>query len=127
MAKTQAAKGEQTMEREFDSFGYVKTNILKGYIKNLMSGKDTKEFSFEMKAYLANQAVFYYLNKIGALKIVNVETNESFDETGKITKIYTVKIKDFDIDCKALSKKTNKEFRVFDDISLGRAFRYANA
>jgi hypothetical protein len=116
---------ENKQVQKFDNFGYVKRTILTQYVKNLIAGKDTKAFDFEMKAYANNQFVFGYLNKIGALKIANVKHEDVSDETGKFTTIYTISIKDFDIDCKATSKE-GKEFRVFDLQTLGGALLRAN-
>lgn len=116
---------ENKQEQEFDNFGYVKQTILTQYVKNLIAGKDTKIFDFEMKAFMSNQFVFGYLNKVGALKVANVKHEDVSDETGKFTTIYTVSIKDFNIDCKAKSKE-GKEFRIFDTKSIGKALLRAN-
>lgn len=116
---------ENKQEPKFDKFGYVKRALLQGYVKALLNKEDTKEFSFEIKNYEGNSSVIYYWFKQGALKIADVKSAEVSDEYGHFSRIYTVTVKDFNIDCKAKSKE-GKEFRLFDLQTLGLALLRAN-
>lgn len=113
----------ETVEKEFDNFGYVKTCILKSYCKNLLAGLDTKSLSVEIKNYYKNQFVFAWLNKINALKIEDIKHETTVDETGKTTTVYTINISDFDVNVKSTSKE-NKKYSVFDNATIGKALRY---
>lgn len=113
-------------EKKFDNFAYVKGALLKEYVKNMLAGKDLKELTFSIRNYYQNSFVLSYLNKAGALKVANVAVDETADATGKLIKTYKITVKDVNINATATSK-AGKEFRLFDEKSIGRALVRANA
>ena len=119
-------KLQSTVEttQEFDNFDYVKSCILKSYCKQLLAGEDTKNLKVQIKNYYKNQFVFGWLHKIGSLDVKGYTTETIVDETGKTSTVYTVSIENFIVDIKATSKE-NKEYRVFDDKTMGKALRLA--
>lgn len=115
-----------TEEKQFDNFAYVKGALLQEYVRNLLAGKDLTELTFAIKNYHKNSFVIEYLNKQNALKVANITVNESADATGKLTKVYSITVKDFNLNATAKSKAGN-DFRLFDEKSIGRALLKARA
>ncbi len=124
MSNKQQTKGEQTMEnaekKEFNSFAYVKGALLQEYLKNKIAGKSVDELTFSIRNYYQNSFVLNYLNKQGALKVANVAIDEKVNSEGKLIKTYNITVTDLNINATATSK-AGKEFRLFDDRTIGRA------
>lgn len=117
--------------QEFDNFDYVKSCILKSYCKQLLAGEDTKSLEVQIKNYYKNQFVFGWLHKVGSLNVKGYTSETIVDETGKTTVVYTVKIEDFNVDAKFVTKKDTAKCKagttlnVFDNKTMGKALRLA--
>ena len=108
------------VERKFNIFENTYENIMRGYVasgeanefsfnvRHLYDSKFTSKEGKDVKIEGAGK-VIGFLNKKGALKVVNIE--KVTKETG--ANVYEVKIKDFDILTKQKSKFSNGEYFLF--------------
>ena len=109
-------EGEQTMTnevKEFNTFDWVKGNILKAYY-NALANKELPEdgvYEVSMNGRFQDK-VFGWLYKQGALKVVSYKTESFTNDQGELKFKHTVYIKELNLDAKALSK-AGKEFDVF--------------
>lgn len=109
-------KGEQTMTnetKEFNTFDWVKGNILKAYYNALVNKELPEDGVYEVSMNGRFQdKVFGWLYKQGALKVVSYKTESFTNDQGELKYKHTVYIKELNLDAKALSK-AGKEFDVF--------------
>lgn len=109
-------KGEQTMTnetKEFNTFDWVKGNILKSYYQALVNKELPEDGVYEVSMNGRFQdKVFGWLYKQGALKVVSYKTESFTNDQGELKYKHTVYIKELNLDAKALSK-AGKEFDVF--------------
>lgn len=122
-------KGVSNMEQtqnKFNVFNYTYYILCRAYLDSGSQNEFTVKLrrlydtEFNGVKYEGSQKVLGYLNKLGGLKVDTIRQIEEFDEMGKRTIHYEVKIKDFDIKVKAKSNKTGNEYNVLQN-ALGRA------
>lgn len=109
-------EGEKTMTnetKEFNTFDWVKGNILKAYYNALVNKELPEDGVYEVSMNGRFQdKVFGWLYKQGALKVVSYKTESFTNDQGELKYKHTVYIKELNLDAKALSK-AGKEFDVF--------------
>lgn len=113
VAVNEGVKTMENKEQQFNTFDWVKGNILKAYYNALVNKEIPEDGVYEvsMNGRFQNQ-VFGWLYKNGALKVVSYKTETFQNEEGELKFKHTVYIKELNLDAKATSK-AGKEFDVF--------------
>lgn len=115
----QQTQNVQQEQKEFNYFEYFKFQVLKQYFIKQFKGEDTKEITIQIRNFDNMRSTWFYKN--GAMKFVS--WNMTFSDEGK--QVVEVRIKDINLQAKAISKKTNKEFNVFSNFDIAKAVRAA--
>jgi hypothetical protein len=113
VAVNEGVKTMENKEQQFNTFDWVKGNILKAYY-NALVNKDIPEdgvYEVTMNGRYQGQ-VFQWLYKQSALKVVSIKSETFTNENNELKYKHTVYIKELNLDAKATSK-AGKEFDVF--------------
>lgn len=110
---------QQNQQQEFNYFEYFKFQVLKQFFIKQFRGEDTSEVTIQIKNFDNMKSTWFYKN--GAMKFISWST--TFTEEGK--QVVEVHIKDINLDAKATSKKTGKEFKVFSNFDIAKAVKAA--
>lgn len=129
MTRKNEQKGVTTMENKtenkFNIFNYTYYMLCKAYLESgnkdefTVSLRRLFDTEFNGVKYEGSQKVLGYLTKLGGLQIEAIKPVEQFDEMGKRTIHYEVKIKNFNVKVKATSKAGNEFYPLQN--ALGRA------
>ena len=104
---------ENKTEQQFNTFDWVKGNILKAYYNALVNKEIPEDGVYEVTMNGRFQdKVFGWLYAQGALKVVSFRTETFTNDNNELKFKHTVYIKELNLDAKALSK-AGKEFDVF--------------
>ena len=113
VAVNEGVKTMENKEQQFNTFDWVKGNILKAYY-NALVNKETPEdgvYEVTMNGRFQDK-VFGWLYAQGALKVVSFRTETFTNDNNELKYKHTVYIKELNLDAKATSK-AGKEFDVF--------------
>lgn len=104
---------ENKTEQQFNTFDWVKGNILKAYYNALVNKEIPEDGVYEVTMNGRFQdKVFGWLYAQGALKVVSFKTETFTNDNNELKYKHTVYIKELNLDAKAISK-AGKEFDVF--------------
>lgn len=127
-------KGEQTMENKttIDHFANARVRLLTAYFNAKFNSKETNDLNVELACMAQYGAVNTMVsrNKIGS-KVELIDSKPIIDETGKTKTIYTINIKDLDINAKTVmikdtaKCKAGTELPVFRNDEIARAVKKA--
>lgn len=119
MTNQPKANVQANNEQKFNYFEFMKFQVLKSYFTKKLKGEETNEIEFQIKSMNPQCNSWFAKNK--AFKFV--EWKSTYDENGR--EVTLVKIKDIDLDAKAISKEKNKEFKIFNSFDISKAIKSA--
>lgn len=128
------AKGEQTMENKttIDHFANARVRLLTAYFNAKLNQQNTSDLTVELACIAQYGAVNTMVtrNKIGS-KVELIDSKPIVTPEGKTKTVYTISIKDLDINAKSImTKDTAKckagtELPVFRNDEIARAVKKA--
>lgn len=128
---TNELQTKTTVETQtIDNFGNARVRLLEAYFRAKFEGKDTNDLTLELASLGQFGAVNSMVNRKNgkiASEVTLVKSEPIVSPEGKTKTVYTINIKDLDIDAKSVMVKDTEKCKKGTELSVFRNNEIARA